>query len=287
LNALLLRKWVAISQALDAWLRLVIATAFVLSWGDASYLPLLGFCLANLIVAVAQTRFLASIKTTRGMQSAEFNIEDKERSYRELKRYANPFISFAALGIVSLYADRWILQTMFGEHSVGIYAALYQIANAPLIVLFGVLNQYLMPVVFGKRKESRPQEGIIRDTLYTAIAVTTLLTVTSYAYGQHIVLSLSSDEFAKHHDALWILVLALGISNVAQTLSVKGYVLNRPGVYVWPRFIHAAGTLLFGIPLAAILQIDGLCYALLVSSTLYLALVALVNKRLAGSQNAI
>ncbi len=57
--------------------------------------------------------------------------------------------------MITLYADRWILQSLAGEREVGMYVALYQIANAPIVLTIGIINQFFVPIIFDAAGDMR------------------------------------------------------------------------------------------------------------------------------------
>ena len=79
---------------------------------------------------------------------------NKEPNYtsllHDINKYTTPIRLFAIFAIISQYSDRWVILANSNEALVGIYAAIYMIANAPVMLISNITSQYISPVVFDK-----------------------------------------------------------------------------------------------------------------------------------------
>jgi O-antigen/teichoic acid export membrane protein len=184
-----------------------------------------------------------------------------------------------------------MLQGVFGEKEVGIYAAMYQIANAPMTLLFGMINQFAMPIIFehAGAMSSDQQQRRSRRAMYQTVSVTSIIlavpVVVAYFYGADLIALIATREFAEQHTALWILVLGLSLFNIAQLLTVHGFTTRQTSIYILPKGVHAASFLVFAFLLTRPYGVIGVAIATALASLLYLLAVMLVNKTLPSGSN--
>ncbi len=282
LNASQNRKSAALSQALDPWLRLIMAAAILYIYDGEDRSVLAGFILGSIAVVIVQMYFVRSEKT--------FLKENREPEQsdltRDFGRYGYPFVGFALLAIVSQYADRWILQSGLGDGTVGVYAAMLQIATAPIAIVVAVVTQFIIPIVFARvgpaisRSRIDSGQALLKLTVIAVALVSVALTWLAYVWAPEIVNLLTNKEYTKHSDILWILVLAVALFNIGQILVATGLSINRSNAYLFPKFAQALAVLILGLVWVQSAGISGMAYALLTSSAIYLCLVVVVNRRL-------
>src|SRR5207249_11151425 len=111
---------------------------------------------------------------------------------REFCRYACPFSLWACVTLISLYADRWILQSIVGEREVGIYIALYQIANAPIALTVGILHQFVTPIIFDAAADMKTAEQRLQSSDLVNISVSgcailmALVVIVAYHFSEQL-----------------------------------------------------------------------------------------------------
>lgn len=279
------RKIVALHQGADAWLRPMLALAAMYAFRDSSYFALLGFFAGTLLVTTSQVICAGRSKLLAAfVRSPQLPVREQKRMWQEFFSYVTPFGFFAAFGAISLYGDRWLLQGIFGAREVGIYTAMYQIANAPITLLVGFVSQLMTPVIFDRAgaMTTSAQAERSRRGVYETVGVTSILmlglSVVAYCFGRPLIAFFTTSEFARHHAALWVLVAGLSLFNLAQLLSLKGFSSRQTQLYVWPKGVQAASFLAFAYPLAKERGVVGVAMALVISSIVYLLLVIRANK---------
>ncbi len=280
------RKSGAIFQSADTWARVVLAVLM------ATYIaPKGGWALAGYVVATAsililltptlQAQFGLELKKQQGI-----NLLSLKEVRGEMLAYGIPFLGFAFVGMVVLHGDRWILQSSFGPKEVGIYVALYQIASAPVTLVVGVINQIVVPIIYqrfgagGDCAEKMRGESLIRYATFLTGFVLMCAVGIAYNFGELLIATLASTEIASHYAVLWKLVAGVSLYNIAQMSYLKGFSLGKTKVYTWPPVIHAAVFIVTGYFLVNISGISGMATAVLLSSTIYLAAILVVNKKL-------
>lgn len=279
------RKIVALHQSADAWLKPIFAVLAVTLFSRSGHAALLGFFMGTLVVSISQSLFLRRSTWMASPCGTWDPLHVEWGPIRaEFRAYVAPFVLFAVFGMASLYADRWILLGAFGEREVGIYAAMYQVASAPILLLSGALGQLMAPVIFDRagsmttEAQARSSNEIVSASAIVAGAIMILFIAIAYYFGEVIITTFTSPEFAQFHDTFWILVLALSLFNIAQFLSFRGFSSRQTGLYVLPKGVQALLFIIFSLLLVRRYGISGVAIALAISSLAYLALVITQNR---------
>jgi O-antigen/teichoic acid export membrane protein len=286
-SAIRQRKIVALHQGFDAWLRIGISIALLWLFSNSGYVVLLGYLCGTLLITVSQHWFAMKNDEIRYNWNSE-NIKEAALNdgRREFVAYATPFVFFAGFAIVSLYADRWIIQVVGGASMVGVYAALFQIASSPVNLLFSLVNQLMVPIVFEKAGamssdvQARESATLLRQTVLVSALASFLIITVAFVFSDPIVRLFTNRLYAANHNVLWIVVLGLVLYNIGQIFCLKGMYSNQPTIYFWPKGVQALSLLVFGYLLAGHYGLVGMAWALCLSSVLYVMAVLTVNYRL-------
>lgn len=275
------RRAVAVFQAGDVWLRLGLAVTLVAHAQRSAGAALLGFALATAAIAGAQLLWL----TRRRPPRYQAGIGERNKAMAELWAFGSPYVAFAGFAWLGSYSDRWLVLMFADEHAVGIYAALLQIANAPIALFLGITNQFLVPLIFDRAgSATTAQQTATSARLLSAAAaiyVLALLVIVAVAaaFAEPIVRLLTNAEFARRADVLWMLCAGLGLASIGQLLVVKGLARNRTREYILPKFVQVAA-LLLGAPvlITALDGLTGMGVSLCVSGAAYLVAVSWTNR---------
>ena len=286
-NALRKRKIVALHQGADAWLRPIIAFALVLIFSNSGYNALLGFTLGTFATTLSLGLFTFKRDDTGlFLRDKRGQHEISKRLFSEFYSYAMPFFIFAIFGAISTYSDRWVLEALFGDKEVGIYAAIIQIANAPIVLLMGVITQLMIPIIFEQAGamtnagQASNSEKMLRQTISMTIFLLLPIVLIAYLYGKSIITIMTSPAFGGYHQSLWVVVLGLSFFHVAQLQVTKGLNYHQTKLYIWPKCIQAVTFLVLLYLFARSMSVFGAALALCVSSFIYLISVMFVNKNL-------
>lgn len=286
-SAIRQRRIVALHQGADVWLRIGLAIVFVLLFGATGTSALLGYFLGTLLVTVSQWRYALRNPEIGGHWAAGKPDPGEEATvFREFSSYAFSFMVFAGFVAVSIYADRWIIQFHSGERGVGIYSAILQIASSPVGILFAMINQLMVPIIFeqagamGSPSQAEKSAKALRLTVTVSGALSLLVLLPLFLFSEPLVRLLTNREFAGYHQLLWICAAGQVLFQLAQLLTVKGCYCNRPRVYFVPKAVQAASFTLLALCLVSSMHIYGVALAVLASSFLYLLTVLLANRRL-------
>ncbi|MDD2734700.1 MAG: oligosaccharide flippase family protein [Desulfuromonadaceae bacterium] len=286
-SAIRQRKIVALHQGFDVWLRIGISIALLWLFSNSGYVVLLGYLCGTLLITVSQHWFAMKNDDIRQYWHSESLKEELlNDGRREFVAYATPFVFFAGFAIVSLYADRWIIQVVGGASMVGVYAAIFQIASSPVNLLFSLINQLMVPIVFERagamssQVQVRESAALLRQTVLASASASFLIITGAFFFSDPIMRIFTNRLYAASHNVLWIVVLGLVLYNIGQIFCLKGMYSNQPNVYFWPKGVQALTLLIFGYLFAWHYGLVGMAWALCFSSTLYVMAVLIVNNRL-------
>lgn len=278
------RKMGALTQGLDTWLRLGFAVVLVAWVGSLGQWAILGYILGSLVIVTIQLW----VVRRHGFQRERLPRKDLQDGVlrAEFLAYGLPFLAFAGLASISQYADRWLLQSFASAEAVGIYAAMFQIASAPVVFLMGVASQLIIPVAFARsgNLDNHDRTQSSQRLLSRSVAVVGILylaiTLVAYVWGETLIAWLTNADYARYASSFWLIVLAQALFNLAQFMAASGLNLNRPRAYFAPKLGQAASLLLVGVLLVHDGGIEGMAQALLISSLVYFIWVIAVNIRL-------
>lgn len=281
------RKIVALHQGADVWLRTVLSILLLYMFQKSGYTALIGYLLGTLLITLSQAAFaLRNSEIRKDWKSPLPGGVRQKESVREFFAYAAPFVVFAGFSAISAYADRWVIQGMFGVQEVGIYAAVYQIANAPISIFFAMQNQFMVPIIYERAgamtsaSQAVSSFQAVRMMVLLSSGVVLVIVVFSALFSEPLMRLLTSKVFSLYHDMLWITTLGLSIFNIAQIFCIKGFYYNKPQAYFWPKGAQAISFCLLAYFLAKGFGIIGIPYALCISSVIYGAAILLVNRRI-------
>ncbi|MDP2645346.1 MAG: lipopolysaccharide biosynthesis protein [Desulfobacterales bacterium] len=286
-NAIRQRRMVALHQGADMWLRMLAAMAVLLLANRSGSAALAGFCIGTAVVSLSWGYLTFNMKVvSQHCLSAGESVEDDFKTYREFFVYIRSFLYFSVFGAIVLYADRWILQAYHGQKEVGIYTALYLIANAPVVVIMNLAGQLMLPIIYDQAGDLKNPEYLQKSGKTVRLAVTAfgggmlLLVLFAFFYGEPIVRLFSSEQYIAYASALWIILLGSCLFHIGQLLVMRGLSLARPNIYVLPKAVHA---MIFLITTGWLVQRQGprgAAIAMALSASVYLLLVGIANRRL-------
>jgi O-antigen/teichoic acid export membrane protein len=280
------RKIVALHYAGDNWLRPLLAVVLLYAYRNSGYVALLGFAAATLLVDVSQIIFARrNREVTDNWHRCQTNRQEVRQHARELWTYGSPYVAWAGVSALSMFGDRWTTQYLFGAGALGIYAALYQVANAPVMLTAGVLNQFMMPLIFeraGTAADPR-QTANARSLLYKSVSIFTVLMafgmIGMVLFSGFIARLLTSAEIAQQHRLIWIMFPGIAIYQVGQQLASVGQIHRRTRAYIAAFVVNATATVTFSLVLGARIGLKGIAVALLISNVLYFLTVLIINRR--------
>jgi O-antigen/teichoic acid export membrane protein len=167
------------------------------------------------------------------------------------------------------------------------YAAAYQIANAPIVLFVGVTNQFLVPLIFERAGmattavQIQASMRLLYRALVSYIGAILFFVATAYYFAEPLIVALTSAEFAPAAHLLWLICAGLGLASIGQLLVIKGLCYNRPQRYIWPKVLQTFALLVTALVLVGPLGLTGIALALCVSGTVYISATVAANHRIA------
>jgi len=290
-TALRERRSVALYQAGDALLKPLLAIPFIYLLGGNGLSALIGYSVATALISVLLLRMALRHVTLTDAITKIANQNTLRTLKHELWSYSSPFIVFGGFATVSMYGDRWFLQQFFGSETVGIYVAISQIASAPVVLLVTIVTQVVAPIMFERAGTLSSDDQKLRSSRlqrmtvgFTALALTGYCMLT-YLVSEPLVRLFTTPTFATHHHLMWILTLGVCFFQIGQVLVLKGFYQNQPSVYILPKAIQAVSFLVCITIVYRNPGVDGIAVSVLLSSILYAASVAIVNRVNRGRLN--
>jgi O-antigen/teichoic acid export membrane protein len=280
------RRLVAMHQAADAWLRLLFAMAALWIAGASPLAALCGILLAAACVATSQVHRARRQPRLRMVDEPAPDAVLAADARAQMRAYALPFIAFAAFAAIGAYADRWLVLVLLDPASVGLYAALLQLASAPVALFVAMTNQLVVPVIFARAGKARgPSEiadarRLARWLLWWYGAALSVAVVAAWLLAPLLVPLLTNDTFAAASDLLWLLVLGAALFAVGQAMVLSGLAAVRPGIYIIPKAVQAAALVACAWLLVPRFGLPGMAWATVAAAALYILSVHLTNRAL-------
>jgi carbon starvation protein len=285
-NAARDRRSATTAQIADVWLRIAIAIVLVQLVPDGR-LAVAGYAIGSGLVALWQ--YARARRALHAAGTAVVTDHEQEDSRQEFIRFSLPFAGYALFTVVSLYGDRWLLQQFDGVVAVGIYAAIYQLAASPVNILFAIVNQLMIPLVYeqagvaGSGAVVPAARRLIVVTVWGVLAVLTVGGVLLSIFQYWVVALCTASSFVPYASLLVLVFWGLGLFQLGQILTLYGNCAGLPGIYLLAKIVHAVALGIFGVMLIPRMGVFGMGWALVAASLLYLMAIVLVNRRLAFS----
>ncbi len=280
LMAFRLRREASAAQMIGAIARPLAVFGVIFLSGENALSATYGLALGFFVLALAQSHFLAppwkaAIEADKQQKSQD---ETSHTGYRDYLSYGSVYALIGLVTIIVLSADRWILSFWGSIEQVAIYAALMQVALAPTAFGFGVLNRAAGPIFF-KSSDSSKQQQVhqFRLLLYFWIGACLVMFLFTWLFHYYIVLLLTNSSYAVYSYLLPWMVLGLLLERTAQVLEMKGSMMLKTGIYVFPRLLIIALVPLFEFVFLYYLGFDWLVIGLVCATATSLFVIALVN----------
>ncbi len=240
------------------------------------------FGLALGFVALSLSQYLALRRPWR--EALDEKLSEAEGSLAAPP--SNAYLSYgffhALVGIVSavvLHSDRWLLSAMGSLEQVAIYAALMQIALAPTAFAFAILTRLAAPIYFASRAQSEAQQNRrFRVILGLWLVMCVAILAAALLFHQSVVLLITHSGFMTYSYLLPWIVLGFLLERTAQVLELKGALMLKTGIYVYPRIMIMLLLPLTEFVFFRTLGFDGLAIGLVLATGVSLVSIAVVNQ---------
>ncbi len=185
-----------------------------------------GLALGFFAIAGVQYFYLASLPATRGRLSF---------GGAEMARYGGTYFLIGLVTITVFIADRWVLSAMGSLEQVAIFAALMQVALAPVAFSHAVLTRLAAPIFFAADGVQQPRQ--FRQLLLVWGGLCALVLMVTAAFPVLIVALLTNAQYAQYAYLMPWMVLGLILERTAQILEMKGSLRLKTSGYRLPRLL--------------------------------------------------
>ena len=279
-NAARQRRLVAFHQGVEPWLKPLAAISVVVFLGKYGFAALAGFCIASLMLLTSQGIFMWRL-VKREWKKVEKVTE--EETLRRILTFSYPFSLWGIIGWFQLYSDRWVLQAFLGEYNVGIYTALFQIGNLPIMMSIGILSQLMMPIIYGRIGNADDYNRIKTAILYIKVKIGLFVLLVLFFIGVAILFHrpifqlVTANRFWEVSNLLPLVCLGLGLRSLGQLFCIVGFAFNKPHIYIKPGIVSAIMAAALNVYFGKVLGIYGICLALVISGLCYAGWVGFVS----------
>jgi O-antigen/teichoic acid export membrane protein len=281
-NAMKLRKEVSIIQVLEKGLIVIILFAV------SRFIPMDAGIVMSCVVG-AMLVFIVVRVVLYHRQIGQTPSEDERRdiridAWKKIVTYGWPFIIWGWLSWLQFNGERWVINSYLTTVDVGKYGLSASIVNNSIVMVYGVLIQFMTPSIYGKfasenRTERMNGYSLIRITSAATFILFLLFGVFLYFAGSMVIQLLSTKEYIIDTTILLLLTVGLGLFYVGQTLAMVGFAMEKPEAYLVPKVLssvvsvagYIAGCLWFGL--------YGIVFAVIIGNSFYLISIIIINKR--------
>lgn len=221
-NAARQRSVVALHSTLDAWLKVLFTTIFLIFFGVTAKVVIAAYITSLLIVLISQSIFIkklvANFPTSQGVPTSW----DKE-----IWQFSQPFILFNAFTWIQSSSDRWALNYFTTTDDVGLYAVLIQLGYTPMMIVANLMTTLIGPILFqrsGSGLDPKRNTDVHKrawQIVAAVIAITILISLFALFTHNLIFRILTSDQYYSISYLLPYMILSGGFFSAGQVLSLK------------------------------------------------------------------
>ncbi len=181
-------------QALAQWLRFLVALGLMAWLGTLSSIAMMGYVLATAIVLLSQFAFFRRKFPTVVLREYGGASAEIRKWTQRIQEYAWPFATWGLFLWMQQSSDRWALQTFGQTRDVGYYSVLYQLGYGPIIMLTGIIVQFLQPILFARAGDGTDPLRVKHARQLNLLVMTAFLALS--ALGTGLALLLHTQVFA-------------------------------------------------------------------------------------------
>jgi O-antigen/teichoic acid export membrane protein len=284
-NAARQRLVVAWHQAAGQWLRLGGAILCIRWAGATATSAIAGYVGASLLVLGSQFLFFKLRLTSLAAGEPNPQKEPMRLMTVEMRRYANPFVAFAAVAWLQQASDRWFLALFGSRMEVGLYQTLNQVGYSPLMQLSGLISLVVAPILFFQAGEGtdigrvRRARGRVRQLSWLMFVGTLVFSGLLWFTGKPLFALVVAPGYRSAARYLPLAALAGGLFATGQMLTTDALVKMDSKVLVAPKIgcallaavLNYAGARAFGLP--------GVVWAGVIASSAYVLWTFVLTRR--------
>jgi len=284
-NAARHRLLVVVHQIANQWARFLVALTLIVMFEKSSATVLTAYALVSAVTLCSRMLFLGKRLSTHG-DTADNSPEAAHEMVTRMRRYALPFATWGVFTWAFEASGRWALQLSSGTTDVGLYAALSQIGQYPIVLLADAIATTVAPVVFARAGDGSDQLRLRGAQRMNAFVVGSMFTIAIAAavvglvFQDHIVALLVGPEYRAIAPLLPWTILAGGLFGCAQVAVLRILMSADTRVLIAPKIGTAVAGVVLKVGGAYLMGLRGVVAASVIFSVMYLVWVAALNRRI-------
>ncbi|MFC5385283.1 lipopolysaccharide biosynthesis protein [Aquamicrobium segne] len=146
-NAARRQRAASVIYVADAWSRPLMAIICVLIFGSSAEAALAGYIAGSAAVVLAMHLWMRLEGASGPHAPLDADEDFNKKLALSIRRYALPLAPLAIFGWLSGVGDRYIIAGLLSLQDAGLYAAAYGLASRPFLMLSGVVELTMRPVL--------------------------------------------------------------------------------------------------------------------------------------------
>ena len=270
-NASRRRNIVAFHSGAAPWIKIAMAVMCLRLFGVSSAVVVVGYVISSLLIVVSQIHFLRN-----SLQNTPQSTDSKYPWVAQIWRYSWPFSIFGLFAWLQQASDRWSLEMLGNSESVGLYVVVFQLGYVPITMALGLATTFVSPILFqrsGDAKNTARNKQAHRFGWIVAlstVALTTIVFAAAFLFHELIFRFLVASDYRKCSYLFPWVILAGGLFASGQMLALKILSELNTRRLLAPKITTAIIGVSLNIIGAATAGIDGVVFALVLSSLIYL-----------------
>ena len=285
------RRIHAFAQGGEPLLRLLVVALLLALLGPTVEALLLAYLAASMVVFCYLFRVTSSFLSVRSAiclaKSCPSSINWKSRIWA----FSWPLSLWGFLAWLQQSSDRFSLEYQVGSDSVGLYAVLFQTGFVPMMLLSGMMNNLIIPVLYRRQSQSQQVNDAIlvssfsRDrltllTVYFLGALTLVAVFVSWVLHRQLMSLVVGSSFLRYAPLLPVMVCAGGLTSIGQALSVELMAAKQTKHLLVVNIAYAVVAVAANWIGAAWFGVPGVVMAVLLSSLIYVLLLWVASSAL-------
>lgn len=257
----------------------VLAIGLLLLITGDPLIALLGYCVASFIFFFINQYYFR--QTFPKVKSAAIDNEKKTlgRYSHGILSYSWPFFLFGLMTWFQTASDRWALEVLCSTETVAQYSVLSQLGLQSLVLLFGSFSYFLFPILVNRagnlQKNGQFDSANQLNNWYLGFNVVFCgaFFLLFWWFGPYIIRLLSSEQYVVVADLLPFMAIAGGLFVFGQNYSNRFALSMQTQLLMYPKVASAIVGIILNIVLVSYSGLTGLVTAVIVTQTVYVALV--------------
>ncbi len=244
-NAARQRKIVALHQGVGLWLRFLIAVGLINLLGAYSYIAMLGYFIASMLIFISQLIFFEKKIAKLTLASEKISDDISIKYTKKMNDYAWPFSVWGLFTWAQLISDRWALQAFTTARDVGLYTVVYQFGYYPIMMASGLMTQLIVPVLFnraGSGDDADRTANTLRLNNFIICAVFMIMVMLILLIGifhKQIFSLVVAPQYRSVSSLLPLLVLSGGLFCIGQIAALRFMIKNQTQRLIYPKVVTA------------------------------------------------